>query len=214
MVCVYIPIYAITQDDKNCPSYCFELFNSILKLIQQIFPTIQPSVIIHMLKGLFAAIEDQQSVLRGRLAVIRQFLMNVIQTIMEKISNIIAALSNQLLRTRDTLKRFFAVFRVLVYIAQTSVDTLMSFINGPVGDLAKFTLKFGANIAFFTLGIPGENLYPQLIKPIFCFDKNTLVHMEKGYKYIHAVKIGDDLYDNNKVYQYVHHNLNIYYYMF
>ena len=90
---IYIPIYAITQNDKNFSAYCFELFfNSILKLIQKIFPVlIQPVlIIIHMLKGLFAAIEDQQSVLRGRLAVIRQFLMNVIQTIMEKISNIIA----------------------------------------------------------------------------------------------------------------------------
>ena len=69
-------------------------------------------------------------------------------------------MTNQLLRTRDTLKRFFAVFRVLVYIAQTSVDTLMSFINGPVGDLAKSTLKLGEHMAFFTLGIPGEFLYP------------------------------------------------------
>tara|TARA_Y100000389_G_scaffold204742_1_gene259333 strand:+ start:601 stop:1932 length:1332 start_codon:yes stop_codon:yes gene_type:complete len=199
---IYIPIYAITQGDKNYSSFCFELFfNSILKLIQNIFPIlIQPVlVIIHMIKGLFAAIEDQMSVMRGRLAVIRQFLMNVIQTVMEKISNMMAALTNQLLRTRDTLKRFFAVFRVLVYIAQTSVDTLMSFINGPVGDLAKFTLKFGANIAWFTLGDPGENLYPQLIKPMFCFHENTLVKLNKGFKYIKNINIGDILCNNNIV---------------
>ena len=60
----------LKQDDKNFSSYCFEkFFNSILKLIQHFIPHTHNTmfVIIHMFKVLFAAIEDQQSVLRARL---------------------------------------------------------------------------------------------------------------------------------------------------
>ena len=199
---LYIPLYAMTQEDKNFSSFCFELFfNSMFKIIKQIFPAlIQPVlVIIHMIKGLFAAIEDQMSVIRARLMILRQFLMNVIQTVMEKISNIVAALINQQLRAVDTLKRFFAIFRTLVYVSQVSVDTLISFISGPVGDMLNFTAKLASSIVFFTLGFPGMVIFPKLFKTMYCFDKNTYIKLEKGYKYIKDIKLNDNLYNNNKV---------------
>ena len=199
---LYIPLYAMTQEDKNFSAYCFELFfNSIFKLVKQIFPAlIQPVlIIIHMIKGLFAAIEDQMNVIRARLMILRQFLMNVVQTVMEKISNIIASLINQQLRVIDTLKRFFALFRTLVYIAQVSVDTLMSFLTGPLGDMLNLTMKLASGITFFTLGIPGMIAFPKLFKTTYCFDKNTIIRLNNGYKYIKNIKLNDTLYNNNKV---------------
>ena len=202
---LFIPLYAFTQNDKNFSSYCFELFfNAIFNLVKQIFPAlIQPVlIIIYMIKGIFAAIEDQMSVVRGRLAILRQFLMNVIQTIMEKLSNIIAALVNQMLRLKENLKRFFALFRVIVYISQVSVDTLMSFINGPIGDLGIFVIKSAFALVNFTLGPIGFAIFPQLFSPeknMFCFDQLTPIRLTKGFKYIKNINIGDTLYGNNRV---------------
>ena len=156
--------------------------------------------IISIITKLLNQISNTLDTFRQQLIVIRKMLMEIVKQVMERLENLLLIFMQTFFKLRDTTKKSMATFKLFTYMLKTSSLTLQSFINGPVGDVAKLGAELGYMMTYFLLGPISFKMFPSLWLPILCFDPNTHIKDKNGiFKPISNINIGDILWNNNKV---------------
>jgi hypothetical protein len=139
--------------------------------------------------------------IRLQLSVIRGFLFKLFENILLRLQDGIAAIVYFFLKLRESLKRSFGLFSLLISTAEHIQFFFESMLKGPVGAAGDLAGSLGWVAAIFTfwnpyLGpIPGQLSWSYIL----CFEPNSQILTNTGVEYIKNIKIGDLLLDDNVV---------------
>ena len=156
--------------------------------------------ILSIITTILNKIKKTLDTFREQLIVIRKMLMQIVKEVMERLENLLLIFLHTFFKLRDTVKKSLATFKLFTYMLQTSSATLQSFINGPVGDVAKMGATLGYMMTYFLLGPVSFGMFPSLWLPVLCFSPDTRVKDNYGNLIkINKIKIGDTLFNKQKV---------------
>lgn len=165
--------------------------------------------ILSIITNLLNKINKTLDTFREQLIVIRKMLIQIVKEVMERLENLLLIFLHTFFKLRDTVKKSLATFKLFTYMLQTSSATLQSFINGPVGDVAKMAATLGYMMTYFLLGPVSFKMFPSIWLPVLCFAPDTKVRNKLGnYIPINKIKIGDILFNDHQVTA-VHRFLNL-----
>lgn len=140
--------------------------------------------------------------LRNQLNKMRNFFLRIAIGVMDRMTNLMSAFIFKFHKIRDTIKRFFAIYKVMLHMIKSISLFFTSAKDGPIGDGARFTMKWAPTMVKFVVG-PFSNDYPKLTCPnssdcCFTGDTNILLNNNKVCA-IKDIKVGDLLKNNSKV---------------
>ena len=165
--------------------------------------------IISIFQTILNSIKGTLDTFRQQLMVMREMLLSIVKKVMERLENLLAMFLFTFLKLRDTLKRSFASFKMVIYMLETTGMTLSSMINGPVGDMAKLGATLGYIMTYFLLGPLSIAMFPSLWLPVLCFSEDTnIILANRITTPIKNVKIGT-LLKGDSVVTGVHHFLRL-----
>jgi hypothetical protein len=131
---------------------------------------------------------------RNQFKIMRNFLLKMVENIMKRIENITTTYVYSFLKIRDGLKKQIGIFNLLSWTIINFNYFIISMLNGPMGKFANFVGKNGLQLAMFTLGKPGMDMWYGNI----CFSPDTIIKLINGkYKPLSKIILGDVLHDNS-----------------
>ena len=147
-------------------TYIKLFFKELIKPVQYI---------INIITKIIDSIKTILDKFRQQLAVIRKLLFNIVEKVMERLQNLAAAFISLFMKLRDTMKRSFATYQMMVYTIETMGLTLKSMMSGPVGDMALLAADLGQVFTYFLLGPMSFFMFPSLWHCALCFHGNTKI---------------------------------------
>ena len=134
--------------------------------------------------------------LRKQINVMRNFLFKLFEKMLIRLQTGMAAITYFFLKLRESLKKSYGLFNLVLQTVEHSAIFFESMVKGPVGSFGKLVDKLGWATAIFTLGPWGQRSWDNAL----CFSPNTTVLLNNGYKRVlNDIKVGDVLSKNNIV---------------
>lgn len=164
--------------------------------------------IISIITALLKQIQGVLDKFRMQLIVIRKMLLSIVTAVMNRLQNLLAMFIFTFLKLRDTIKRTYATFKMMVFMLETTAMTFSSMINGPVGDMVKMASTFGYMMTYFLMGPISFGMFPSIWAPVLCFSPEFKLKINEKYVNIKDIRLGDFLENNNRVTGY-HYFLNL-----
>ena len=159
------------------------------------------SILKNIVKNLYKTIDK----LRNQLNQMRNFFLRIAIGVMDKMTNLMSAFIFKFHKIRDTIKRFFAIYKTMLYMIKSISLFFKSAKDGPIGDAANFTMKWAPTMTSFVVG-PLSNQYPALQCPnsnSCCFTEDTCISIQPyngiKFKKISDLKLGDVLKNGSRV---------------
>jgi len=213
--------FEYTQENFN---YCVQqILDSVAK------PAIEPlSFVTNVMTTLTNAIQTSLQAVRAVFAKIRSAIQSVVKNVMSRLINVFTPMQKIILGTKDILNKMQGTTTTILYstlggyyslqsllgaVAQFFIIMLIAlaiviFILSIVPLTAWMSVPF--IVTFLGISIPVSFLLVcmklylgidgYIIPSMKCFDKNTKIPMNNGSdKIISEIKVGDVLYNNNKV---------------
>ncbi len=134
--------------------------------------------------------------IRKQINVIRNFLFKLFEKMYIKLQTGIAAITYFFLKLRESLKKSYGLFNLVLQSVEHSAIFFETLVKGPVGEFGKLVDQIGWSSAIFTLGPFGQKSWDNAL----CFSPNTPVLMNSGFmRVMNDINVGDALYKNNRV---------------
>lgn len=134
--------------------------------------------------------------IRKQINVMRNFLFKLFENMYMRLQNGIAAITYFFLKLRESLKKSYGLFNLVLQSVEHSAIFFETLVKGPVGEFGKIVDQIGWSSAVFTLGPFGQKSWDNAL----CFSPNTPVLMNSGFmRVMNDINVGDTLYKNNTV---------------
>lgn len=134
--------------------------------------------------------------IRKQINVMRNFLFKLFEKMYIKLQTGIAAITYFFLKLRESLKKSYGLFNLVLQSVEHSAIFFETLVKGPVGEFGKLVDQIGWSSAVFTLGPFGQKSWDNAL----CFSPNTPVLMNSGFmRVMNDINVGDALYKNNRV---------------
>ena len=182
----------IESTNDNFMNVLGSFVKSLFKLLSKpIYP------IINIFTAILKSFQGTINKIRLQLNVIRGYLFKLFEKMLIKLQEAMSAVVYFFLKLRETLKRSFGIFALMINTAE-HMQIFMESLFHQSGIAAKFG-EIGGGIGWFfsifTLGIPGQIVWSNIL----CFDPNTDILTKNGTTKIKNIKAGDILYNNSTV---------------
>jgi hypothetical protein len=182
---------ALQSSAINFKTVIVKMVTSFLKILMTPIYSI-----MNVFLKIFATLGTVLQGIRKQINVMRNFLFKLFEKMYIKLQNGMAAITYFFLKTRESLKKSYGIFNLVVQTVEHSAIFFETLVRGPVGSFGKLVDQLGWAAAIFTLGPFGQRSWDNAL----CFSPNTLLLMSNGYKRVmNDIKVGDILYSNNKV---------------
>lgn len=141
---------------------------------------------------------------RKQLTIIRNFMLKLFEQMYIRIQNSVGAIMFFILKLRESMKRSFGVFSLVLNTMEHSQMFFESLVKGPVGKFASIVDWMGIASARFALGPWGPATWRNALhvptNELMCFNPNVKIKLNNNnYKILDNLQIGDILSDNSVV---------------
>lgn len=195
------------QEGKGFKDIMMESFIGVIKLIVRPIFRILMIPVYAISKLLIALIKNTTSILqffRKQITIIRNFMLKLFEQMYIRIQNSVGAVMFFVLKLRESMKRSFGAFSLVLNTIEHSQIFFESLVKGPVGRFASIVDWLGIASARFTLGPFGPATWRNALSvptgDLMCFSPSTKIEIKNGnYIFINDIEIGDILSDNSSV---------------
>ena len=186
-------------EGKSSVESTVENFRKVLsKMVSNFLKILMKPIyaIMDIFLKLFKSFSTVLNGLRKQLNVMRNFLFKLFEKMMIRLQTGMAAITYFLLKIRESLKKSYGLFNLVLHTVEHSAIFFESLVKTPVGQFGKLVSTIGWSSALFTLGPWGQKSWDNAL----CFSPNTTVTLNNGYKRVlNDIKVGDVLSKNNIV---------------
>jgi hypothetical protein len=170
----------------------------ISKMISSILSILMKPIysIMDVFLKIFSSFGTVLQGIRKQINVMRNFLFKLFENMYIRIQTGLAAITYFFLKLRESLKKSYGLFNLVLQSVEHSAIFFETLVKGPVGQFGKLVDQIGWSSAVFTLGPFGQKSWDNAL----CFSPNTPVLMNSGFmRVMNDINVGDVLYKNNTV---------------
>ena len=204
-----MPFAGLVSDSEGSSSIFQSAMNNFMDvlsgLIKGIFSILVKPIypIFNIFTTILRSFSNILQKFRLQLNAIRGFLFRLFEKLLIKLHEGISGMTYFFLKLREILKKTFGIFGLTLLTLEHSQKFFQSLITdepsrktlaSKVGEMAS---NAGHGLALFTFGMFGGQA---TWSNILCFEPNTLIRTQCGYKKIKNIQIGEKLEDNCEVY--------------
>ena len=179
-------------------------FNNFIRVLSNIVSSffkilMKPiNAMLSIILKLFKAVGGVLQKIRVQINIMRNFLFKLFENMYIRLQNGVAAITYLFLKMRESLKRSFGIFNLVLSTMDHSIMFFESLVKGPIGYFGKLAQQMGWASAIYLFGLPGQLTWSYALD--ICFNPNTQIVLSNGIvKNISEIRLGDILYGNNKV---------------
>tara|TARA_B100000963_G_C22639109_1_gene679365 strand:- start:6005 stop:7393 length:1389 start_codon:yes stop_codon:yes gene_type:complete len=168
-----------------------QMVSSFLKILMRPI-----NAIMKVFIKIFAVFTKVLQGIRKQINVMRNFLFKLFEKMYIRLQNGMAAIVYFFLKFRESLKKSYGIFNLVINTVEHSIIFFETMMKGPLGTFGNLVDNAAWASVIFTMGPFGQASWDRAL----CFSPNTPILLNSGYaRVLNDIKIGDILHNNNRV---------------